>query len=163
MAAVVAAWTAAATTDDTIDSVVVVAAAATDETDAMVVVVLPGGKTVVVFAASGRASEGEGRGGGGRGEGGVGVRTPLVVASCVAWRRAKRAALSVASSRAWASGAESTPGAAAVALRTADVVLSISGAPRRRCCGCASFPVRILWTWANFSSIASLEPRSWGM
>ena len=70
-----------------------------------VVVVPAGGKTVggangdvvVVFAASGRASEGEGRGGSGRGEGGVGVRTPLVVASCVAWRRARRAALSVAS------------------------------------------------------------------
>ena len=126
MAAVVAAWTAAATADD----VVVVAAAATDETDAMVVVVPSGGETVggangdvvVVFAASGRASEGEGRGGGGRGEGGGGFRTPLVVASCVAWRRAKRAALSVASLRTWGSGAESTPGAAAVALRTADVV-----------------------------------------
>ena len=146
-------------------------AAATDETDVMVVVVLPGGKTVggangdvvVVFAASGQASEGEGRGGGGEGEGGVGVRTPLVVASCVAWRRAKRAALSVASLRTWGSEAESTSWAAAVALRAADVVLSISGAPRRRCCGCASFPVRILWTWAIFSSIASLEPRSWGI
>ena len=90
------------------DPMIAAAAAVVAGLTTIVVVVLPVGKTVggangdvvVVFAASVRANEGEGKGGGGRGEGGVGVRTPLVVASCVARRRgsrARRAALSVAS------------------------------------------------------------------
>ena len=64
MAVAVAAWT--------------VAAIAAEMMDSGVVVVLSDGKmvggangdVVVVFAASGRASEGEGRGGGGEGGGG---------------------------------------------------------------------------------------------